>query len=251
VARRQLALLFLLLILTGCGGAATPEPTPAPRPVLVTSPGLEPMVTGWLKAYVDVAGPLAFDLDVRAPSASLAVGETRIQGTPPGDDQFATPLGREAVAVIVHPGVSKRDFTLAELADIFSGRTTDWQALGGGSADILPVIPLPGDSLRLAFETSVVDPSPFASGARLAPTPAEAVRLTAETPGAIGLIPLSQPSDGVRIVRVEGKLPDPAHLDSGQYPLTIDVIAIGSTAPADPIYRFLEWRQAEGATPSP
>jgi len=251
VASRRLLFLLLFAALAGCSGPATATPTPSPPAVLVTSPALEPLVTGWLKAYAAASGPLAFDLDIRAPSAELGTAETRIQGTQPEGAAFATPLGREAVAVIVHPSVTKRDFTLAELADIFSGRTAGWDAMGGGSESVQPVIPLPEDSLRLAFQAAVMGTSHFASGARLAPTPATMVALVAQTPGAIGLAPLSQPDDGVKLARVDGQLADPDRLDSTAYPLTFEVIAAGAGVPEGPIYDFLLWRQAQEPTAQP
>lgn len=251
MASRRLLLLLLLAALAGCSGPAAATPTAGPRPVLVTSPALEPLVTGWLERYAAATGPLAFDLDIRAPSAKLGSGETRIQGTQPGKAPFATPLGREAVAVIVNSDVTKRDFTLAELADIFSGRTTEWAAIKGGSASVQPVIPLPEDSVRLAFQAAVMGTSPFASGARLAPTPANMVALVAQTPGAIGLLPLSQPHESVKVARVGGQLADPDRLDSGSYPLTLAVIATGAGIPEGPVYDFLVWRQTLGPTAQP
>jgi len=251
VASRRTALLLLLISLAGCSGLATATPTQAPRAVLVTSPALEPLVTGWLKEYASATGPLPFDLNIRAPSADLVIGETRIQGSPPGDAAFATPLGREAVVVIVNQDVTKRDFTLAELADIFSGRTAKWETIQGGSESVQPVIPLPEDSLRLAFQAHVMGSSPFASGARLASTPRNMVALVAQTQGAIGLVPLSQPADGVRVARVGGQLADPDRLDSTSYPLTFAVIAAGAAVPATSVYDFLLWRQAPKPTAQP
>ncbi len=251
MASRRLLLLLLLAALTGCSGPATATPTPGPRAILVTSPALQPLVTNWLKDYAAATGPLAFDLDIRAPSADLGTGETRVQGAPPEGAAFATPLGHEAVAVIVHPDVTKRDFTLSELADIFSGRTAEWGAIQGGSESVQPVIPLPEDSVRLAFQAAVMGTSQFASGARLAPTPADMVSLVAQTPGAIGLAPLSQPADGVKLARVGGQLADPDHLESTSYPLTFAVIATGAGVPAGPVYDFLLWRQAPEPTAQP
>ncbi len=251
MARRSAAFLLLLVVVAGCSGAVTATPTPVPTAILVTSPALEPLVTGWLKDYASATGPLVFDLEIRAPSAPLASGETRIQGSSPETGGFATPLGREAVAVIVHPDVTKRDFSLAELADIFSGRTTKWDAVDGGTGDAQPVIPLMEDCLRLTFESSVMGSAPFASGARLASTPSQMLALVAQTPGAIGLIPLSQPADGVRVVRVDGQLADPARLDSTTYPLTLAVSATGALPPASPIYDFLVWKQTSAPAVQP
>lgn len=241
--------LALLVALAGCSGPVTETPTPAEPDVLVTSPALEPLVTGWLKDYAASHGPLTFDLDVRAPSADLGPAETRIQGIPPVAMAFASPVGREAVVVIVHPDVTKRDFSLTELADVFSGRTRSWGDLNGGAEDVQPVIPLPGDCLRITFEGAVMGTSAFSSEARLASTPTNLVALVAQTPGAIGLAPLSQPADGVKVVRVEGRLADPARLEADGYPLTVGVVAVGDAPPLDPIYNFLLWRQAP-ATPA-
>ncbi len=111
-----------------------------------------------------------------------------------------------------------------------------------------PVIPLPDDSLRQNFEATVMGSAPFASTALLASTPSRMVALVARTPGAIGLAPLSQPAEGVKVVRVDGQLADPARLDAAIYPLTFAVVAVGATQPAAPIYDFLVWRQSQATT---
>jgi ABC-type phosphate transport system substrate-binding protein len=249
VSRR---LVFLVcFVLTGCSAATTATPTLAPPAILVTSPALAPWVIGRLKSFASGSGPLTFDLNVRAPSAKLASDETRIQGTPPGSAAFATPLGQEAVVVIVHPDVGKREFSLAELGDIFSGRTSRWELAKGGTGPIQPIIPLPDDSLRLTFENVVMDQAPFASVSRLASDPKAMVDQVSQIPGAIGMIPLSQAADGVRVVRVNGLLADPSQLNASGYPLTFAVIAVGEGPPAEPIYRFLLWSQERGATAKP
>lgn len=211
--------------------------------MLVTSPDLQPLVTGWLEAYTQSHGPLEFDLQVRSPEAELGADEIRIQSAAPDGQAFVTPLGWEAVTVIVNADVSKRDFSLEELGDIFAGRKTDWSDFDSGSGFIQPVIPAPGDGLRAVFQTRVLQTAPFASTARLAATPQSMADLVGVTSGAIGLLPSSQDPGQARVARVAGQLPDPARLASQGYALAVQIVAVGAHAPGAVIHDFLAWRQ--------
>lgn len=244
---RSLLVLILGLVLTGCAPATTPTPTPTPAR-LATTPALERTVSDWVVRYAAETGLPAPEILVLPPQAAMETARSReaevaVTGAAPPQGWFVTPLDREGIAVIVHPSNTVRSFSLDELADLFSGRRSNWEALGGADATIQPVIPLPGDEVRLQFEATVLgDVRPY-PGALIAPTPQAAAKLVAEDPAAIGYLPLSQVTSEVRTVRVQGILPGASAVQEGRYPLRFEILATAPQEPEGPARDWLAWLQ--------
>jgi ABC-type phosphate transport system substrate-binding protein len=245
-----LALAGIGLIAAACASVPEASPTPQPPlPLVAVTPSLEPLVTGWLASYAEAEGVPEFDLTIRSLDAAEeeALAERIVlivaaAEAPSG--WFATPLGREGLAVIVHPENSVRAFDLEELGAIFSGEARSWDALGGQRLEVQPVIPIPGDELRTLFVNHVMGTRRLASSARLAASPELMADLVAEAPGRIGVLPWSAVDERVLASSVDGMLPsDDAVLD-GTYPLTLQVIALAPEEPQGPVRDWLVWMQS-------
>jgi phosphate transport system substrate-binding protein len=131
----------------------------------------------------------------------------------------APPQAPERYAVVVNPATPVNDVTLAQLRRIFRGEQQFWS---GGARVVLfvqaPGTPDRGVVLKRVYE---MDEGAFkrfwiaktfrdevASGPKIVSTSALARRLTAQVPGAVSVIPLSAVDEGVRVLRVDGRLPD-------------------------------------------
>lgn len=246
MARFLLAFGFLLI--SACGPAPSPAPTPTPPPQLATDPSLQPLVTSWLQEYIAGHGTLPFDLVIQAPRQASST-QWVVEAAPP-QGPFSAALGREGIAVIVNSSVAQRDFTLSQLQAVFSGQVDQWDSLDNGTGKIQPVVPLEGDPVRDSFETQVMHGFPFDSRARLSPSPQEAIDIVNSTPGAIGLLPFGAVGNGMRVIRVEGQLPDQAGIRTRSYPLTFAVVVSGPSTPPSAIYDFLTWLQAKALPPA-
>jgi hypothetical protein len=240
---------LLALALTSC--AAPPSPTPPPLASrLAVPPGLEETAAAWLEAYSEAYGPPDFDLEVLQEEAALEesrAGEVVAMLTvlEPPEGWFAAPVAEDAIAVVVHPSNSVRSYRLQDLADLFSGRVRSWEALGGASAAVQPVVPLPGDSLRLRFEGMAMPGSPVSSSALLAPDPAAVLSLVAEDAGAIGYLPLSQVTEEIRVARIDGILPGASTIADGRYPLRLTVLATAPQEPSGQVRDWIGWLQQQ------
>lgn len=141
------------------------------------------------------------------------------------------PNGRQAgerYAVVVHPGTPVQEVTLAQLRRLFRGEQQFWPK---GARVVLFVqaqgTPERALILRRVYE---MDEGAFkrywigktfrdevASGPKIVSTSALARRLTSSIPGAVAVIPLGAVDESVRVLRVDGRLPD----DAG-YPLSAE-----------------------------
>ncbi len=242
--------LLLLGSLYACAAPATPAATPTAVPRAAVSEALAPWLIQRARTFVEKQGPLPFDLESLPPQAALegaADGQFAfvITAWPPPQGWFATPLGTEGVAVVVHPDNKIRELSLPELGDLFSGRLESWEALGGEAQRVQPVLPLPGDESRQLLQSLALGDLRPTTNTLLAPTAAAALTLVAEDPGAIGLLPLSALSSQVRAVRVEGALPATSTVSDGRYPLTLQVLAVAPQEPHDALRDWLVWLQSQ------
>lgn len=238
------------LLLASLAACAPPPSTPAPIPTMVTQPFYEPILVEWAVAYRDeLPGPLPFDLDTRTRGEGFdrveeGGAELLVTSGEPPEGWFATPLGRQALAVVVHPDNPVRDLSIKELGGLFSGLLDSWDAVGGRSLQVQPVLSLPGEPMGEAFSSLVLGPAAAWPGTLLAPTAEALAQVVADDPGAVGVLPLSAVPESVRVVRVEGVLPGETTVDSGAYPLTVALVATAPAEPTGALREFLVWIQS-------
>lgn len=147
-----------------------------------------------------------------------------------------------------------RTITSAAVSDIYTGRITDWSALGGTAGTIIPLMREPGSSARSTFESRV-----FANGKPgYAPSVVEiqegeqmrqALASYRNSIGMIGVKSEDPKAEGVRLLSVDGLLPTRAALQDGTYkfgrPLYLLVTRTGTVKPA--ISAFLAFlKSADG-----
>jgi phosphate transport system substrate-binding protein len=167
-----------------------------------------------------------------------------VAGAQPPKGWFVTPLSLEGIAVIVHPTNSVRSISQENLTAIFNGDIESWVEVDGEDLPVQPVIPLPGDEIREQINFLVLEGSGFSPDAYLAPSPLAMVVMVTEDKEAIGFIPLTQVTDVVRIVRIDGILPQSTTVDDGRYPLHIEILAIAPERPRGQTHDWLAWLQA-------
>lgn len=96
------------------------------------------------------------------------------------------PVAIEGLAVVVHPALNLPGLTLEQLRDIYLGKVTNWQQLGGANLPITALSPDPttGGMVNF-FVEQVLGGQSFASSVQGGGTMLEAVRKVAQAPGAI------------------------------------------------------------------
>jgi phosphate transport system substrate-binding protein len=148
-------------------------------------------------------------------------------------------LGKEPVVFIVNADNPMRDLTSDEIRGIFTGRTGNWQALGGPDQTIQAVVPLEGAETRSYLQQALLGDRQFTSTALLGPSPAAVVSIVQDDLGAIGILPLSAVSRDVGLVSVDGHDP----LQGNGYPFKFEVLGIAPVEPAGIVRDWLVWLQ--------
>jgi phosphate transport system substrate-binding protein len=115
-------------------------------------------------------------------------------------------LAHDPIAVIVHPTNPINDVTLAQLSDLFQGRTFDWSSFGG-TGEVIPVSREAEADSRQIFEERVMQTRAVTRNAVLKASAKAVLDFVANTPGAIGYVPLSYLDERVKAIAIEGVAP--------------------------------------------
>lgn len=162
-------------------------------------------------------------------------------------------IGVAGTGLAVHGQNPVRGLTLAQVGDLFSGRTTDWSAVGGEKLTVIPFARELGSSARTTFENVVFKAKATYGQSVLEIHGGDQMRqaITAYR-GSIGMIGVSTDdpkADGVHLVSVDGVSPTKAALVDGSYKLRrpLYLLVDRDSSPKPAVASFLEFvKSAEG-----
>jgi phosphate transport system substrate-binding protein len=156
------------------------------------------------------------------------------------DGVWISGLAHDPIAVIVHPTNPSGDVTLAQLGDLFQGRTFDW-TLFGGAGEVIPVSREAEAASRQIFEDRVMQTRAVTRNAVLKASAKDVIDFVASTPGGIGYAPLSHLDERVKAVAVEGIAPGAETAANGRYVLSSPLYVIARSEPQGDLREFMAW----------
>jgi phosphate transport system substrate-binding protein len=163
------------------------------------------------------------------------------------DPEWETLLvGRDAIAIIVHPDNPVQELGLLQVRAIFGGRVYDWSAVGGsaGQGLVQPMSREAGAGVRAAFETLAMEGLPVTPQAMVMPTGQALVDFVAGHPEAIGYVSMAETSNRVSVLKIEGELPTPETAKEGSYPLSYDLWLVTANS-SEPVQRFVAFARSQ------
>ena len=132
--------------------------------------------------------------DIGLSSRALKDSETGLTGTT---------IALDGIAVIVNADNKVADLSVQQIADIFTGKITNWKDVGGDDGDIVLVGREAGSGTRDGFE-SIVDVKDSCKYAQELTATGAVISAVEANPLAIGYASLSAVGDTVAMVTVEG-----------------------------------------------
>jgi phosphate transport system substrate-binding protein len=178
-----------------------------------------------------------------------AIGRVSRKPTPEevakyGDYQY-TEFARVPVVFVVSPKAGVRDLTEAQICDIYSGRVTNWKAVGGNDLPIdVQARPEDGSNQRTirrlmaCFTKLEITPS-----AHMNIRNPDLVASMKTVAGALGFMPLSEAQlHGFHVVTVDGVAPT-----TPQYKLGVGLGFVYKAAFSPSIQAFVDYLQTDGA----
>ena len=126
-------------------------------------------------------------------------------------------IARDALAVIVHPSNQLTNLSQAQVQDIFSGKITRWDQLGGPAQPITIVVREAGSGTFGAFEELVMENKPITPSALRQGSNGAIRQLVSLDPNAMGYISLGIVDQTVKAVAINDVQPSVEHVIAGTY----------------------------------
>ena len=246
---RYALLMLLLVVPLACG-----EPIAAPEPIFLQAAGsmaMSPLVAELAAAFHEQSPLVSLEvagLGTRFGLEALRAGETDVALASwlPADlnpDWRATAIARDGIAIIVHPSNRVDGLGLLQLQDLYSGRIHEWGEAGGRASQgsIQPVSREGGSGTRAAFEALVMADRKVTPLAILALSSEAVVGYVAEHPDAIGYVSMGHLSPEVKVLKIEGELPEPETAGRASYPLTRELWLVTADPTPEAVRDFIRF----------
>ena len=279
IATAALALVLALGLLTACGANSTAPSSSATAQESSSTPASEPASeTEALSGVVNTSGSTSMESVVLALSEAFKElypdVTVNYSGTGSGAGIEAAQTGtsdiglssrelteeettagavsnvvaKDGVAVIVNPANGVEDLTVEQIADIFSGKITNWSELGGEDMEIAVYGREAGSGTRGAFEeiVGVVDACQLTNEYS---STGDLVGNVAGNENAIGYASLSAVDDTVKAVKVGGVACTEDTIKDGSYAIQrpFVMVTMEGVALSDAAQAFLDFAMSPDA----
>ena len=263
----------LVLGLAACSQATAPEVTAAPTTAATTAPAATDApetsaAPAVLSGTVSTDGSTSMEKVIGALSEAFMEANSKVTVTynPTGsgtgiqavqegrcdiglssralkDEEKAsglqeTVLAYDGIAIIVNPANTVEDLTLEQIADIYTGKITNWSELGGSDSEIVLIGREAGSGTRSGFE-EIVEVKDLCQYRQELSSTGDVIATVAQNPGAIGYASLASVKDTVKAVKVGGVAPSEETVKDESYAIqrpfvlvTKEGVALSETAQA-------------------
>lgn len=214
------AAMLLVFALVGCGNNAAKEP--------VSTDGSTSMskVIGALSETFEADTGITVTYNATGSGSGIqAVEEGRcdigLSSRALKDDEksaglVGTTIALDGIAIIVHPDNPVSDLSVQQIADIYTGKITNWKDLGGEDAEIVLIGREAGSGTRDGFESVTGTKNACQYRQELTST-GDVITTVSQNPAAIGYASLAALKDNVKAVRVDGVSPSEQTVKDGSY----------------------------------
>lgn len=127
-----------------------------------------------------------------------------------------TVLAYDGIAVIVHPDNPVTDLSLAQIADIYTGKITNWREVGGNDGQIVLIGREANSGTRDGFET-ITGTEDICQYRQELTSTGDVITTVSGNPNTIGYTSLASVKESVKMVTVEGVLPGEKTVRDGSY----------------------------------
>ena len=228
--------LILALSLAACGQTAAPAATEAPATTAAAklsgtvatdgSTSMEKVVGALGEAFMEANPDTTFTYNPTGSGSGIqAVQEGRcdiglssraLKDAEKEAGLTETVLAYDGIAMIVNPANPVEDLSLEQIADIYTGKITNWSEVGGNDSQIVLIGREAGSGTRGGFEeiVGVVDACQYRQ--ELSST-GDVITTVAQNPDAIGYASLAAVKDTVKALKVAGVTPTEATVKDGTY----------------------------------
>lgn len=150
---------------------------------------------------VGISALLDGTTDIAMASRSIKFSET-MKAKAAGENLKEVIIAYDALAVIVHPSNPVSRLTRQQLEDIFRGKITNWQEVGGDNRKIVVYSRETSSGTYEFFKESVLKNKNYMSSSLSMPATGAIIQSVSQTKGAIGYVGLAYISPQVKTIAV-------------------------------------------------
>jgi len=167
-------------------------------------------------------------------------------------------VARDAIAIVVHPSNPVNELTFQQVSDIYAGRITDWQEVGGENRPVVLLSRESNSGTYVYFLENVVRMGDeesdllFSPGALLMPSSEGITAEVSDNPNTIGYDGLGYVTPEQKVVAVARDatgpfvLPSVDSVNDGSYPIARPLYMYTAGEPTGQVAAFLDWVMGEG-----
>jgi phosphate transport system substrate-binding protein len=174
---------------------------------------LEIVANGSGRGLADLVGGKA---NIAMISAPLAEEAAKMNEKTPGSIDAAKlhvdQIGEAQVAFVVHPTNSVKSLTLAQVADVLSGKVKNWSELGGADLPIIVVAAMAGDGVRATAEGKLLGGASIKAQLREVPNANQIGQVVAQMAPALGVIAKLSAGSAVSVLKTDKNVGQPLFL---------------------------------------
>jgi phosphate transport system substrate-binding protein len=278
-----LCLLAAALSLSACGGAGAQSSNQPPRSgEIIENKGSDTLVNlalAWAEAYMEsrpevrisvtgggsgtgIAALINGTVDIANASRRMKLEEVEAAESN-GISPVEFVVARDAIAIVVHPSNPVNQLTFQQISDIYTGRITNWQDVGGENRPVVLLSRESNSGTYVYFLENVVRMGDeesdllFSPGALLMPSSEGITAEVSDNPNTIGYDGLGYVTPEQKVVAVACDasgpfvLPSVDSVNDGSYPIARPLYMYSAGEPTVQAAAFLDWVTGEGQTVVP
>ena len=161
-----------------------------------------------------------------------------------------TVLAYDGIAVIVNPENKVADLKIEQIADVYTGKITNWKELGGSDAEIVLIGREAASGTRDGFE-SITNTKDACKYRQELTSTGDVITAVSQNPAAIGYASLASVKDSVKALKVNGVAPTEATVKDGSYKIQRPFVLVTKkdTKLSDTAQKFFDYATSSEAAP--
>lgn len=215
--------LLILAVLLGCS-----RPDPENTVNIAGSSSVQPLSEELANAFMEDNPNISINVAGGGSSAGIKAAKdgtadigasSRELGKEEKKGLVVIPIAIDGIAIVVNPENPVKDLTREQIRRIYAGEITNWKEVGGEDRDVNAFTREEGSGTRGAFEDMVMKNSRISSKVGVQNSTGSLRTVVAGDPQAVAYISLGNVNDSVKLIAVEGVIPEDDTIKNGSYKL--------------------------------
>lgn len=152
-----------------------------------------------------------------------------------------TEVAKDGIAVIVNKANPVTDLSSDQLGQIYSGKVTNWNQVGGSNAPIVLLGRDTSSGTYEFFQTAILGTEKYAKSMRSLQSNQAIVDEVTKNPNAVGYVGLGYENASLKVVKVDGEAASVDTVKSGSYVLSRSLYMIGNGEATGAKKAYLDW----------